>query len=71
MCKPEDVPETLTVVGCILPGFTNCPGRLVATGHPADNVMRCRTMCLKWKFSPMVKDRILRHCDKEFHYKED
>jgi hypothetical protein len=40
-----------TVIPCKFPGLSCCPDRLVATGRPDDNVVRCQIWCMNWKGS--------------------
>ena len=41
--------ESKIVIPCINPGLCCCEHRLVATGHPADNVCRVQIWCGKWR----------------------
>jgi hypothetical protein len=60
-----NVNNSRVFVPCVLPGFTPCDHRCVATGRPSENVMRVEVWCMCWRENHS-KDKVFHHCEKEF-----
>jgi len=57
------------VIPCVTPGLSCCPHRLVATGRPADTVVRCEVWCIHWRVN-RIRDKVFHACEPHFEMPE-